>query len=298
MTSRETKTLGWGSVTTEGAEMWDAAPVVRHASAGFIDWLRLLFYPKKFLLYRYLWRAAKKQPSGYALRILDVGCGTGGAVIDLKNIFGKRAEVVGVDVVQLQIDVAKEKLRQYGIAAEARWYDGTTLPFPDGSFDAVYTSDVLGHVVDVSAWLQELQRVLRPGGYLAMFSESALGRHAWIRKYLFHRGLNIDPHAAFHISLYSKSELVRRITTAGFLVRQIYTIFWAAFFMHPDEFYAPLQAQTKFPILRGVNKFLYFIKQKTRPWSLAFAELYGLIEMVTVGRFVESQGYVILGEKK
>ncbi|PLX28740.1 hypothetical protein C0581_01080 [Candidatus Parcubacteria bacterium] len=161
----------------------------------------------------------------------------------------------------------------------------------------VYTSDVLGHVVDVPHWLSDLNRVLKPGGVLAMFSESKLGKHAWVRNYLLNRGLNTDPHAEFHISLFGKQELRTCIHDAGFDIKKMYSTFWVKFLAHPDELYDALQNQKKFPVLRFLNKLFFWMKKKTHPFSTAFWELYGLIEMVTIGRWIESQGYVILGVK-
>jgi hypothetical protein len=131
-----------------------------------------------------------------------------------------------------------------------------------------------------------------------MFSESALGRHAYIRNYLFRRGVNVDPHAAYHISLLSKKELRGVVERAGFRVHRMYSAIWAKFLWHPDELYPVLQQQRKFFILRFFNSILFKIKKKFHPYSTAAAELYSLIEMWTIGRFVESQGYVILGKKR
>ncbi len=300
MSDKDHGSLGWGVTTEQGAEIWDDNPVIQGENITYKDWSKLLFYPKKFTLYRYLrktlWR--KQGQTREHLRILDVGCGTGADVVDIKKIFGKHAEVIGLDVVALQVDLAKEKVKRHGIWAEFQLFDGVSIPFPDAHFDAVYTSDVLGHVQHVNEWLAEVARVLKPGGALAMFSESALGKHAYIRRYLFDRGLNVDPHAEFHISLYSKDELRHKISRAGFDIQKMYSLFWASFLVHPDEFYKKLQAQKKFPLLRFINKLLYLIKQKTRPFSLAVAELYGLVEMHMIGRWVQSQGYIILAKKK
>ena len=88
------------------------------------------------------------------------------------------------------------------------------------------------------------------------------------------------------------------LDSADFEIKKMYASFWLSFFVHPDEFYEKLQAQKKFPILKIINYILYKIKKKTHPFSTALAELYGLVEMLTIGRWVESQGYIILAEKK
>ena len=294
------ETLGWGKVVENGAEIWDDNPVFKQDRVDFKDRLKLLFYPKKYLLYRYIEKAKKRTKINLKepYRILDLGCGTGASVIDLKKLFGHEVEVVGIDVVRLQIELAKKKIVENAVWAEVDWYDGENIMFPDNHFDAVYTSDVLGHVADVPRWLKELNRVLRPSGVLAMFSESELGRHAYVRKYLFNRGLNIDPHAEFHISLYSKEKLREMLEEYGFEIKRMLNSFWLSFLVHPDEFYEKIQAQKKFLFLRLINKILYKIKKKLGIYGIAVAELYGLVEMLTIGRWIEGQGYIVLAKKK
>lgn len=302
MHKKDTTTYKWGDVTDDGAEIWDSTPLFQGTRVTFKDKVKLLLYPKKWYTYGHIIKDFKRngasRPVEEPYRILDVGCGTGSSVVDLKKLFGRRVDVVGLDVVKLQVDLGKQKLKQYGVVGELHWYDGNQFPFSDNSFDAMYTSDVLGHVPDVEMWLAELSRVLKPGGVLAMFAESELGKHAYIRRYLKDRGLNIDPHAEFHISLYQKDELRQFIEDAGFEILLMKSSFWAAFFVHPEEFYPVLQSQKKFFILRMINKFLAFIKNKTKPFSLAVAELYGLVEMMLIGSKVEAQGYVILARKR
>ncbi len=300
------ETLGWGVTTDEGIEIWDADPVFLGDTVTFKDHLKLLFYPKKWFLYRFIqkhFRAQKKQ-YGHTdhrfepYRILDVGCGMGATVIDLKKMFGRSVDVIGIDVVKMQIELGNKKLKSHGVSARLDWYDGVTLPFENQSFDAIYTSDVLGHVQDVEPWLKELSRVLKPGGVLAMFSESALGPHAYVRQYMLRRGLNTDPHAQYHISLFQKIELKTKLQDAGFEVQKMYSSFWLKFLCHPEELYPALQKSEKFSILKTLNLLLYRLKKKTHPYYAALAELYGLIEMYILGRFVQAQGYVILAKKK
>jgi ubiquinone/menaquinone biosynthesis C-methylase UbiE len=300
----EDKNLGWGRVENSDVEIWDTKPVFLDARVTNKDWLKLLFYPKKWFLYRHIKKAfdneMKDRSVSEPFRILDIGCGTGATLVDLKKMFGRRADVVGVDVVRLQIDIAKEKIKKYGVNAEADWYDGTQLPFSNNNFDAVYTSDVLGHVKNVPQWLEEIKRVLKSGGTLAMFNESKLGKHAFVRNYLFNRGLNVDPHSESHISLYSKLELKNLIQDKGFEIEKMLGVFWASFLVHPDEFYPKLngKGQRRFFVLKAINRILTFLKKKTHPYSTAAGELYGLGEAYLIGRWVEAQGYVVLGKKK
>ena len=308
MNEKSSKTIGWGSTGDNNgiAEFWDARPIFSvNSEFSLADKLKLLFFPKKILLYSWVGKALKdkrkenKQTGQFSkLRILDVGCGTGASVVEMKKMWGKEVEIYGVDVIKMQIELAKKRVREYGVWAKFDFADGDLLPYQNNFFDVVFTSDVLGHVKDVPNWLEELQRVLVPGGRLAMFSESKLGKHAYIRNYLYKRGCNTDPQAEFHISLYSKTELKKMLDQNGFAIKKMYTAFWLSFLVHPDEFYVVLHKQKGFFFLRNINKVLYWIKKKTHPISTALLEFYGLIEMLVLGRFLEVQGYIVLAKKK
>ncbi len=305
--SEKTTTLGWGIVGDDGSEIWDSDPVFRGERVRLLDRVLLLFYPKKFFLYRFIRRHVEdiihryRTIAGgekYRPVVVDVGCGTGATVIDFKKWFGRGVEVAGFDVVEMQVEIAQEKMKHFGVWASIKRFDGYTLPYDAESVDVVYSSDVLGHVHDVPRWLEELHRVLRDGGVLAMFAESALGRHAYIRNYLMRRGLNVDPHKDMHISLYSKDILIELLEQAGFEIEKMYTTVWAKFFAHPNELYPAFEKSHGFPILKSINWFLCRIKKLTHPVSTAIAELYSFIEMLFLGRWIESQGYVILARKK
>lgn len=112
----EQKTIGWGITNTDGSEIWDAEPTFKGNKVTLKDKILLQFYPKKWFLYRYLAKAVK--PHKFGAAILDVGCGTGGAVIDLKRMFQDKVDVFGVDVVRLQVDLAREKLQKNSVEAE------------------------------------------------------------------------------------------------------------------------------------------------------------------------------------
>jgi ubiquinone/menaquinone biosynthesis C-methylase UbiE len=85
-------------------------------------------------------------------RVLDVGCGNGEITLGIAAACGGPVAMEGVDVLvrpDTQIPVVK--------------YDGTRLPFPDASFDAVMAIDVLHHADSPAALLREMTRVARRG---------------------------------------------------------------------------------------------------------------------------------------
>jgi len=91
-------------------------------------------------------------------RVMDLGCGAGGSV-DLFRSIEPEVDWVGVDVG----DSAEVRQRTRSDATFVT-YDGSILPFPDASYDIVYSRQVLEHVRRPDAHLREIARVLRPGG--------------------------------------------------------------------------------------------------------------------------------------
>jgi ubiquinone/menaquinone biosynthesis C-methylase UbiE len=97
-----------------------------------------------------------------ALRVLDIGCGSGAS----KRIYAARASVyVGVDLSLGALRVARARHRN------DTWLqaDGTRLPFRDGSFDVAALSSVLHHVPDMTGMLSEARSAVRPGGLVFAF---------------------------------------------------------------------------------------------------------------------------------
>lgn len=99
------------------------------------------------------------------LRLLNVGCGTGG--------FNQVAEEAGalswgVDTDADAVAIARERLGHGAIARAA----AESLPFRSGSFDVVYCYSTLEHVADPMQALRETVRVLRPAGRLYLHTPS------------------------------------------------------------------------------------------------------------------------------
>jgi SAM-dependent methyltransferase len=92
-------------------------------------------------------------------RVLDYGCGHGmGAVVFARA----GAAVTAFDLSPGYVAEARERLRANGVAGTCVVADGEALPFPDGSFDAVWGSAILHHL-DITRAGRELFRVLALG---------------------------------------------------------------------------------------------------------------------------------------
>ena len=76
-------------------------------------------------------------------------------------------ELRGIDVEPSQVELAARAAADSGLSnAEFSTADVTALPFEDGRFDIVHCSDILAYVSDTGAALDEIKRVLKPGGIL------------------------------------------------------------------------------------------------------------------------------------
>jgi SAM-dependent methyltransferase len=86
-------------------------------------------------------------------RLLEIGAGPGAQA---KFLSARGFDVTAIDLAGSQY----EPLRVFPVID----YDGRTMPFPDHSFDVIYSSHVVMHIVDTEQFHQEVQRVLKPGG--------------------------------------------------------------------------------------------------------------------------------------
>jgi SAM-dependent methyltransferase len=95
---------------------------------------------------------------GRPRRVVEVGCGPGELAEQVRVELG--AEVVAVDTSARMVELAR------GRGVDARVGDVQELPFAEGEFDCAVAAWMLYHVPDVSRALDELARVLEPGGRL------------------------------------------------------------------------------------------------------------------------------------
>lgn len=115
--------------------------------------------------------------SGTGERILDVGCGDGRVLYNLRERF---RELHGTEVSDQRIMAAQNTLR--GLAHNI--HDGNVesgIAYEDNFFDCVVSADVIEHLIDVRSALREMVRILRPGGTLVLATPNVAGLKKRIR---------------------------------------------------------------------------------------------------------------------
>jgi len=98
-------------------------------------------------------------------KVLDVGCGTGNFSLKLAQ---KGCEVTGIDVSPHMLQHALEKVAGTDLPVSFSQMDARHTEFPDDHFDAVYSVTALEFIPDRDQALEELRRVLKPGGRMVI----------------------------------------------------------------------------------------------------------------------------------
>ncbi|HKO62702.1 MAG TPA: class I SAM-dependent methyltransferase [Pyrinomonadaceae bacterium] len=118
-------------------------------------------------------------------KLLEVGCGMG---TDLLQFARGGAICTGVDLTPRSIEISRHRFRLYDVPATFLIADGEKLPFPDNTFEIVYSNGVLHHTPDTVAAVQEVHRVLRPGGIAKVMLYYRHSLNYW-GEIVLHRGL-------------------------------------------------------------------------------------------------------------
>jgi len=98
-------------------------------------------------------------------KLLDFGCGT----MPYRSLFGSDCAYTGVDIAPNDASASRRP--------DVVYYDGSKLPFPNSNFDSIFSTDVLEHVFEPDATLDELNRVLKKGGKMLLFVPFVWGEH-------------------------------------------------------------------------------------------------------------------------
>lgn len=148
------------------------------------------------------------------MHVLDVCAGRGhlGELVITKY----RARVTFADLSLSQLSELVHRLRGNSIRVTACVADLSCLPYPDGAFDAVIGNSFLHHLPDVPGAIREMNRVLRPGGQVALLHEPNVNANFW-ESFPISLFKNTDPVEGFaDLWMFSPDDLRRLLAHGGF----------------------------------------------------------------------------------
>lgn len=154
--------------------------------------------------------------TGSNKKVLDLGCGTG---FFAKILLNKHPHVWGIDASQKALTVAQKIPNTTFIRANLE----EDLPFPDNEFEVITAGEIIEHLYDTSAFLQEIRRVLKKNGTLVLSTPNiaSLGRRLFLLL-----GINplieteLSPEAAGHVRYFTQKSLISLLNKNGFTVTQ------------------------------------------------------------------------------
>lgn len=170
----------------------------------------LAIHPHQLSHFSDMATAMLKQFGKNGLRFLDVGCSTGRA-LRLAQTMG--FEVTGFDVSQWAVDYCKS------LGFEAQCSSSFIGFFDSEQFDVVHCCHTIEHVPDPLAYLEEFNRVLKPGGILML----ACPNFASIERLIFGKKWGIWCLDS-HLWQFSRKQMVRLIKKSGFDVFRVRTL--------------------------------------------------------------------------
>jgi SAM-dependent methyltransferase len=117
-------------------------------------------------------------------------------------------DVYGIDAYREGVEMAKKR----GVKAQVASAEAV-LPFEDGFFDAVYSMDVIEHIVDTDLYMNQIKRVLRPGGTIVITTPNmaSLGRRLYLllgKNPYLEASLTYPDWVSGHVRFFTKELLV------------------------------------------------------------------------------------------
>ncbi|MBT8139450.1 MAG: class I SAM-dependent methyltransferase [Gammaproteobacteria bacterium] len=197
-------------------------------------------------------------------QVLDLGCGEGrhSIGIALEAINQGNINVVGVDLSVDDLLSAKNRSEAFEDATlSCNWAcaDGLKLPFADNTFQKIICSEVLEHIPDYKGMLNEIERVLKPNGLLAV----SVPRR-WPEKICWWLSEAYHKVEGGHIRIFRARELREEISAFGF---QHYDRHWAHALHAPFWWLKCVfwNSQDSNPLLRAYHRLLVW-DLMDKPW--------------------------------
>lgn len=147
--------------------------------------------------------------------VLEIGSGTG---VHARLLAEAGARLSAVDLTPTAVELTRARLQQHGLTADVREADAERLPFPDASFDFVWSWGVIHHSESTENVVREIARVLRPGGRLALMVYHRSSTTYWIQYQLIRGvfGLRLLRESPEQVAnRYSDGVIARHYTRTG-----------------------------------------------------------------------------------
>lgn len=109
--------------------------------------------------------------------VLEIGCGMG---TDLVQFARAGARVTGIDLTPRSVEITRQRFALYALPGKFQTADAENLPFAEESFDLVYSHGVLHHTPDTQKAVDEVYRVLKPGGTAIVMLYNKHSYNYWI----------------------------------------------------------------------------------------------------------------------
>ena len=166
--------------------------------------------------------------------LLDVGCGTGYAV-RVAAAMMPEGRASGIDISAVMLERARTKLEpDIRERVEFCQANAANIPYPDATFSHLLCTNSFHHYPDPGRALQEMKRVLVPGGKLVVFENAPeLSRYTW----MWDRILRLVEKG--HVRYYPTNELEGLIARAGF--ENLTLHHRRNYFMHHGKLFASVQ---------------------------------------------------------
>jgi demethylmenaquinone methyltransferase/2-methoxy-6-polyprenyl-1,4-benzoquinol methylase len=175
--------------------------------------------------------------------VLDVATGTGSLAAEIVRSTSAAVSVTGCDLNERMLSVARRRTRRASV--EFVRCDATHLPFRDGAFDVVTIAFAIDDMPDREACVDEMWRVLRPGGQLALLELSQpdegslrLAYRLYLRTFRALRHFSVDgySHLEQEILKYRGARATEElIVRGGFAQYQTKSLTWGIARLHVAE---------------------------------------------------------------
>lgn len=146
-------------------------------------------------------------------KILDVGTGNGNFIKIIQSMTDKFEEIIGIDELEIAINTSRKNFNDERISFVKM--DAFDMDFEDDYFDVVCLSNSLHHLSNVNGMLKEMERVLRPGGFLLVNEMKSDGLNARQKAHLkiHHFAAEIDRElGATHNDTFTAKQMLEILT--------------------------------------------------------------------------------------